>query len=308
MAVLSASLGRGDGTRTVILPTFTFAAGAAAIEWAGYRPLLVDIDAESLQPSLAEAKAAIDADPGRVAGILLCNTFGIGNPEIDDWTDLASDAGIPLLIDSAAGFGSKYSDTRLVGTAGDAEIFSFHATKPFAIGEGGAVFTNDRELAAKLRSFQNFGFEAGHGATTLGLNGKLQEINAAIGIRQLGVISDVVSSRQAVARSYRQRLEPLGVMFPTGIELSSVCFATAVLPTAADRDRALELLAATGIEARVYYSPAIHRQPQFADSLRASDLETAERIGKRVLSLPVHVAMESEIIERISSTVAEAIR
>lgn len=307
VAALHVRLGRGDGTRFVIVPSFTFAAGALAIEWAGYRPLFIDIDLADLQPSFEALPEALSAYPGAVAGMLLCNTFGMGNARIAQWEDAARESGLPLIVDSAAGFGSRYSDSRRVGTAGDCEIFSFHATKPFAIGEGGAVVTTDADFAARLKEFTNFGFHAAQGAVSLGLNGKLQEINAAIGLRQLPVLDESVAARQRVVRQYRDALSESAYRIPEGLYSSSVCFATLVAATPELRDAVLQRLRDNGVEARTYYSPPIHLQPQFVDAQRVGTLSSTENLVSRVLSVPVYSDMTGEEIAIVVDTLnAEA--
>jgi dTDP-4-amino-4,6-dideoxygalactose transaminase len=303
MAIVHTALGQGDNSRYVIVPSFTFAAGASAIEWAGYLPLFIDIDRDTLQPSLAEASAAIHEHKRDIAGILLCNTFGIGNVEIDAWENLASRSGIPLIIDSAAGFGSRYGGERRLGTAGLAEVFSFHATKPFAIGEGGAILTSDEQLAESLQSFQNFGFKDGKGAIALGLNGKLQEINAAIGLRQLTGFDDAIRSRQAVVEAYRAGLQDTGIRLPIGIEHSSVCFASLLYPNEAARDHAMEVLTASGIEIRKYYSPPIHRQPHFEGADRIGDLSRTDIVVDTILSVPVYTNMDDSIVRAVVAAI-----
>lgn len=297
IGLIGEALGRGDGTRSVAVPSFTFAAGAEAIEWAGYRPVFLDIEAGSLQPSLPEARK-LRADLGdELAGVLLCNTFGIGNPAIADWGAWATESGIPLLIDSAAGFGSDYVDGRPVGVAGAAEVFSFHATKPFAIGEGGAVVTRDEDLAQRLRAFQNFGFGPDRAAVGLGLNGKLPELSAAIGLRQLESFDAAVATRRSVVESYRGALEPAGWRFPENIGRSSVCFATVVAPDGETRDAALAALASSRVEARAYYAPVVHRQPRYA--VPALDLPVTDDVASRVVSLPVHQDMAEADVARV---------
>lgn len=302
MALIPAAFGRGDGTRFVIVPSFTFAAGPEAIEWAGYKPLFIDIDPVSLQPDLADAQAAIEAND--VAGILLCNTFGIGNPAVHEWEQLAASTGIPMVADSAAGFGSAYPDGRRVGSATTAEVFSFHATKPFAIGEGGAILTRDSELAASLTSFQNFGFREGRGAFSLGLNGKLQEINAAIGLRQLVGFDETIRGRQRVLAAYRSGFAALPVRFPTAIEQSSVCFASVLFDDKQQRDAALERLRNAGVEARTYYAPAVHTHPYFASARRSGPLRVTDEVIDTVLSLPVYDMSEAEVVTVVGAVTA----
>ena len=170
------------------MPSFTFIAVAQAALWTGYRPWFIDIDPDTWQPSAPSARAVLERSRDRVAGILLTNTFGVGNPQIGTWEDLAAELELPIVLDSAAGFGSMYADGERVGGRGACEIFSFHATKPFAVGEGGALVSRDPRLVEQANHFQNFGFAASRASresTQLGMNGKLQEINAAIGLRQL---------------------------------------------------------------------------------------------------------------------------
>lgn len=299
IAALTCSLGRGDGSAHVIIPSFTFAAGAEAIEWAGYRPLFVDIDGGTLQPSISGASSAILREDVVIAGILLCNTFGIDNGEVAQWESLAKTQGIPLIVDSAAGFGSTDSAGVPLGGSGNCEIFSFHATKPFAIGEGGVAFTRDPELADALKSFQNFGFRGALGAASPGLNGKLQEINAAIGRRQLADFGQTIELRHKVLSRYVAGLDPKHFVFPVGIEHSSVCFASVLLDDRQSRDVTLAALTEQGVEARTYYAPALHRQPQFDSVPRASDLAITEDVGGRIISLPVHTRMTDDDVDRV---------
>ena len=306
MASLEAAYGPGDSTRYILVPSFTFAAGPEAIEWAGYRPLLIDLEEETLQPSTESARRALEQYGDDVAGILLCNTFGIGNPRIREWEELARTAELPLVIDSAAGFGSLYSEERRVGTAGLCEVFSFHATKPFAIGEGGAVVSSDADFVERLRSFSNFGFTGRDGARRRGLNGKLQEFNAAIGLRQLETFDSALDSRRATLETFRSELPADLVRFPLGIELSSVCFSSVVVRSGAERDALLSALIDAGIEARAYYSPAVHRQPYFAQARRVDDLAATEAIGATVLSIPVHQNMADEDVRLVLDVTAAA--
>lgn len=299
MAAIKVLLPAGVNERFVLVPSFTFAAGPAAIEWADYRPLFIDVESETLQPSLASARAALATYGRRISGILLCNTFGIGNPSIGEWELLAQENDLPLIIDSAAGFGSLYASGAKVGQAGLCEIFSFHATKPFAIGEGGAVVCHDAEVAIRLKAFTNFGFTAGQGATSLGLNAKLQEINAAIGLRQLTNFDEALEQRRKTLRRMREAISGDTYRFPDGLEQSSVCFASTLLPDRETRDLVLGRLREHSIEARSYYSPAVHTQPHFADAARADSLvNTSVALGK-VLSIPIHQSMAEASFQAI---------
>ncbi|WP_104082401.1 DegT/DnrJ/EryC1/StrS aminotransferase family protein [Cryobacterium sp. Y11] len=285
--------------RFVIVPSFTFAAGPAAIRWAGLEPLFIDIDPESLQPSLEAARGAITKYGTRIGGILLCNTFGIGNPAIREWETLAKVENLPLIIDSAAGFGSTYADGSMVGSAGTCEVFSFHATKPFAIGEGGAVVCRDESFAQELRAFTNFGFSAGQGASMLGLNGKLQEISASIGLRQLDKFDAALRDRRRTFRKFEAELPSDVFRFPPGMAESSLCFASAVLPNHELREAALARLERDGIEARAYYAPAVHVQPYFSSAPRMDDLTHTLKVTSTILSIPLHQSMRPHAVQSI---------
>src|SRR5205085_7447824 len=110
---------------------------------------------------------------------------GVGNPQVGAWEDFAAEWELPIVLDSAAGFGSTYADGNRVGGRGACEIFSLHATKPFAVGEGGALVSRDPRLVEQAYHFQNFGFDGSRECTQLAMNGQLRELNAAIGLRQL---------------------------------------------------------------------------------------------------------------------------
>ncbi len=125
IAALHTVIGAGTRDRYLLMPSFTFVAVAEAALWAGYRPWFIDIDPETWQPSIPSARAVLRHSRDRVAGILLANAFGVGNPEIGIWEELATQWELPIVLDSAAGFGSAYADGELVGGRGDCEIFSF---------------------------------------------------------------------------------------------------------------------------------------------------------------------------------------
>ncbi|WP_155762913.1 DegT/DnrJ/EryC1/StrS family aminotransferase [Mycobacterium colombiense] len=305
IAALQVTLGPGTRDRYLLMPSFTFVAVAQAAQWTGYRPWFIDIDPETWQPSIASAGAVLESSREHVAGILLPNVFGVGNPDIDAWEKLAAEWQLPIVIDSAAGFGSAYADGRPVGGRGACEIFSFHATKPFAVGEGGALVSRDPELIEMTHRFQNFGFEASRDCTQLGMNGKLQEISAAIGLRQLVGLDRRLASRRKVFDCYRAELAQLGLQFQPNAEASSLCFASVCCTSAGQKAAVLASLSEHAIQARDYYNPPLHRQKYFqSDSeLQSADLPATEDICSRIVSLPVHDDMASDDVARVLAAV-----
>lgn len=299
IASMLAILGKGDTTKYIIMPSFTFVAGADAIVLCGYRPLFVDIENEGLHMNISRARAALLQYGERVAGILFCNAFGVGTNNIEAWETLSKEFNKPLIVDSAAGFGSLYNDTKKVGSAADCEIFSFHATKSFAIGEGGAVITSNSELAKNLLSIQNFGFDKNINTTQLGFNGKLQEINAAIGLRQLKRFSTVLEGRRRIFARYKAQLDPERYLFQKNAENASLCFATVIVKDTHSRDKKITALHEAGIDAKIYYNPSIHKQGYFKETEIFESLSATNIIDESVISLPVYDALSDKDVNLI---------
>lgn len=308
MSAIQALLGKGDGSKYVLMPSFTFIAGAQAVLWCGYKPYFVDIQEDTLQMNINQTKSILKENEGKISGILFCNAFGVGDPNISSWEDFAKQNSLPLIIDSAAGFGSKYQDGNYLGARGDCEVFSFHATKPFAIGEGGAVASRDPELIEKINSIQNFGFDQNRDGHYLGFNGKLQEINAAIGLRQLINFPERIKSRQRSLFYYQDGLKHL---FDPQVnsERSALCFATVVCRDSESRNMFAEALEVGGVEARRYYSPPIHQHDYFTQNRTqwaSAPLPVTESVSSRVLSLPIHDNMKSVVLEHIVGLIKAA--
>lgn len=281
----------------VLAPSFTFASGLEVLISNNFRPVLIDVETTTLQPSLAEAEAYIKLHKEKMAGILLCNTFGVGNKDIEKWETLASKHQLSLIIDSAAGLGSEYIRNERIGARGDCEVFSLHATKPFCVGEGGMISSKDPELIEKMRSIQNFGFGKNRDIESIGLNAKLQELNCAIGLRQLDKYQERLEKRRRTLLLYKEGMVKFGYTFQENDELSTVPFASALAPTQDAADAFREKLDSNLVEAKQYYRP-LHKEAVIANqSILASDFKVTEDVYSRIISLPVHDEMkESDIV------------
>jgi dTDP-4-amino-4,6-dideoxygalactose transaminase len=312
IAAISVVFGRGDGSRYLVMPSFTFVAVAQSAVWAGYLPLFVDIDARTLQPSLPAAEAALESYGVRVAGVVLCNTFGVGNGLIEEWERFADRAGIPIVIDSAAGFGSYYFEGEHLGRRGACETFSFHATKPMAVGEGGAVASRDPEVVRRVEEFQNFGFsKGGRDSNGLGMNGKLAEFPSAIGLRQLESLSARVGQRRVALARMKAALEPLGAWFQPNSERSALCFASMMCPTTESKHAVMSEIASARVEGRDYYNPPVHRQAGGqvdAETVPAGGLPATEQVCERIVSLPLHDGMAESDVDRVIEAVRRGLR
>lgn len=289
MLAVAALMGKAPTERRkVLLPSFTFAAGPEALIWCGLEPVFVDIDSDTLQPNFQDAQDYVAAHYTELAGILFCNIFGVGDPDITKWEELAKQYQLSLIIDSAAGFGSKYVDDYNLGSKGDCEIFSFHATKPFGVGEGGAITSKSAELIARLRTMENFGFNAERQVQDIGMNAKLQEINAAIGLWQMERLAPMLTLRQRILTTYSNKLKPLGFHIQPNMEKSTVCFVSVVAPSAKVADRLFMDLRENGIEVNRYYNPPLHHQAAFKMYETVGSMPHTNDICQRIISLPAH--------------------
>ena len=287
--------------RKVLTQSFTFAAASERLIANNYTPVLLDVN-EDMQPDINQAKQYLKDNARSVAGILICNTFGVGNPEIGDWEELAKKYKLPLIIDSAAGLGSEYSQGERIGRRGDCEIFSFHATKPFGIGEGGAITSKDEELISAMRNLTNFGFNQNREIESIGTNAKLNEISAAIGCRQMLTFPKRLKNRQDTLMKYKKYLKGTGYSFQVNDELSSVPFASIVAVDEISSKEARDKLIQAGVEVRNYYAP-LHKEKMLVKYCDTPyDLTNTESFATKIMSVPVHDNMNAKDVDLIIKT------
>ncbi len=306
MAALRAACGEPTERRLVVTPSYTFTATACAIRWAGFEPLFVDVDPRHWQLDPVQLEQALAARAGEIAGVLACAAFGTAPPpEVRAaWRELAAAHDVALLIDSAPGFGTLDLHGRPLGGLGDTEIFSFHATKPFAIGEGGMVATADPELAARIASLINFGLDETRISAEAGLNAKLSELHAATGLAALDRFDDVLAARRRVAGALRQATSGCRLTLQAGSGLSTWQFFQALAPDAERREAVLDAAREVGVEARTLHAPPLHRHPAFAAAARHGTLAVTDDLAARSLSLPLANDMPAHAVARVAEAVA----
>jgi len=293
--------------RYVLVASFTAVAGPLAVRWSGYEPVLIDVEPGSWQPDPAAAEEFLGRGAGDVAGILLTNTFGTANASIERWEALARRYDVALVVDSAAGFESRYDWDEPLGARGDCEVFSFHATKTVAIGEGGAVAARDHAVIEQIDRLKNFGFDDARRSLGVGLNAKLPELSSAIGLRQLELLGERLASRRERLHWYVKALAPLGCAVQPNVQLSAPPFFSAALPSADHRDALGCALGEAGIGWRTYYNPPVHRQPSFADAPTVGDLPVTDMTSRRIISLPLDERLSDTDIARIVDVVARVV-
>ena len=292
--------------RFVIVASFTAPMGPLAVRWSGYEPVLIDIDRDSWQPDARAARALLAQRDADVAGILLTSTR-TADPAIEQWETLAREHEVGLVIDSAPGFGSAYPSGELLGARGDCEIFSFHATKVVAIGEGGAVAARNHAVIEQIDMLKNFGFDDTRRSVTVGLNAKLPELASAMGLRQLEVLDKRLAKRREVLGWYAERLEAFGCELQPGVHASTPTFVSTLLPPQTSRVALGRALDSAGIGWRAYFDPPVHQQPSFAGVRIFGELSVTEEVAGRIISLPLDDEMSTADVDRIVAVVAQVV-
>lgn len=289
-------------TGEVIVPSMTFIATPHALQWQQITPVFCDIDPETLT-----------LDPARIAELITPRTTGIIGVHLwgracdtDALAQLAHTHNLRVLYDAAHAFASTHHG-RMIGNFGDAEVFSFHATKFFNTFEGGAVVTNSDDLAAKMRLMKNFGFAGYDNVVYVGTNGKMSEVSAAMGLTGLESLEEFISVNQAHYAQYVRELEPLpGVRvlpYDAGerANYQYVVLDIDVAQTGVTRDALLEMLWAENVRARRYFYPGCHRMEPYRSLYPMTHrwLPVTEAVVERVLVLPTGTAVGADDIRTI---------
>ena len=295
LALALRGLGVGPGDE-VIVPALTFAATALAVMQCGAAPRLVDVDAATRCLDPRAAAAAITA---RTVAIVPVHLFG--HPA--DMTALAAVAerhGLALVQDAAQAHGAAWQGQRL-GQLGHAAAYSFYPTKNLgAVGDGGAVLTNDAALAARLRALRNYGSaDRARVSRSIGFNSRLDALQAAV----LGVLLPELDAgnaeRRAIAARYRARLGSNRIGLPPDDD-GAVYHQFAI--TCDDRDGLMRHLARQGIGSAVHYAPGLQHHPAFA-GCAAAPLPVTDALADCLLSLPVQPEVAGDAVARIADAV-----
>lgn len=293
-------------TGEVIIPSFTFIATAHALQWQEITPVFCDIDPRTH-----------NIDPSRVEELITPRTSGIigvhvwGRPcAIEPLTKIAEQRGLKLMFDAAHAFGCSHKG-QMIGNFGQAEVFSFHATKFFNTFEGGAVTTNDDDLAAKMRLMKNFGFGGLDRVIYIGTNGKMSEVSAAMGLTGLESLDDFVAANRRNYDCYREGLAGLPgiclVGHPTDDRFNYQYVIVEVDEQRAgiNRDQLVDALRAENVLARRYFYPGCHQMEPYRSYFPNARLllPETERLVQRVMQLPTGSAVGPEEIDTICNII-----
>ena len=299
----------GLNGKTVITTPFTYVATLSALLWEGCTPVFADIDPESLCLSPHEVARQLETHP-EAAGLLPVHVYG----NACDVTALAdvAEGRLAVLYDAAHAFGSRL-DGKSLFAFGDAATASFHATKLFHTVEGGCVVAHDPTLKAQLELLRAFGHR-GDTHSSLGINAKLSELHAAMGLCLLPGLPDAIARRAALTGLYDAALGlgPDGAPNREGMRRPRLAarldwnhsYYPVIFPDAAARARATSALKARDIHPRRYFFPSLTRLPY----VKSQPCPVAENMAERVLCLPLWADMAPELVAEIADVTLTAMR
>jgi dTDP-4-amino-4,6-dideoxygalactose transaminase len=309
MVLMAKKVGPGDA---VLCPSFTFCATGEAVALAGATPVFVDVDESTFNMDIASLRRGIATAKARglePVAVIPVDLFG-QSADHDAVGAVAAAEGLFVLDDAAQGFGASFKSRKL-GTFGLATATSFFPAKPLGcFGDGGAIFTDDDELAETLRSIRVHGQGSDkYDNIRLGLTGRLDTMQAAILIEKLKIFEDEIAARNQVADRYARGLGNV-VTVP---RLASGCTSvwaqyTIRLPKGTDRDAFAAALKAQGVPTAIYYTRSMHQQTAYrAFPVADGGLPVSERLSNDVISLPMHAYLDEGTQERIIKAVRGAV-
>jgi len=304
------ALGIGPGDE-VIVPSFTFIAAANAIRYEGATPVFADIDPVSLNLDPACVEAAVTA---RTRAILVVHTFGVP-ADMDAILAIAARHHLRVIEDACEALGAEFHGRR-VGGFGDAAVFAFYPNKQITTGEGGMVVTRDPQIAAEIRAMRNhgrFATDARQQHSILGYNYRLSEINCALGCAQMRRIEAILASREKVARSYEELLQPITeiqrpALSMPGCRISWFVYVVRLAEryTRQDRDAVVEMLVRKGVACGRYFAP-VHTQPSYRELPTTSSLPVTEAVSMRTLALPFFNRLDRKRVLRVAGVLGHAV-
>ena len=295
----------------VIIPSFTFIATAHALQWQEITPVFCDVDPTTHNIDAGKVETLITP---RTTGIVGVHVWGRPCP-VDALEEIARRRGLKLMFDAAHAFGCSYKG-RMIGNFGQAEVFSFHATKFFNTFEGGAVVTNDDDLARKIRLMTNFGFSGYDNVIYVGTNGKMTEVCAAMGLTGLESLDDFIAANRRNYAAYQDGLRDIPglrlISFDESERNNYQYMIVEVDETVAgiSRDDLVRVLQAENVLARRYFYPGCHEMEPYRSYFPHAGLllPETERLTQRVMSLPTGTAVGPEEIAEVCAILNLAVR
>jgi dTDP-4-amino-4,6-dideoxygalactose transaminase len=295
-----AAMGVGPGDE-VIVPAFTYFASASSVTQIGAKPVFVDVEPIRMGMDPSSLEAALGP---KTRAIMAVHLFGLA-AQLDLLLALAERHGVPLLEDAAQAIGATDGGVP-IGTRSAGAALSFFPTKNLgALGDAGALITQDGAFAQRVRLLRVHGDAGGYRHVALGTNARLDALQAAFLRTKLRHLGAWIEARRAIAARYRALLEGLPLELPPEPEGALHTYHQYTI-RCAERDRLQKFLTARGVGCRVYYPIPVPSQPCFAGmGHRPGEFPVAERLSREVLSLPIYPGLAEEQVERVAGTVRE---
>lgn len=297
LQIAQMALGIGPGEE-VITPGFTYIATAETVALLGAKPVYVDIDPRTYNLDPQKLEAAITP---RTKAIIPVSLYG-QCADYDAINAIAAKYSIPVIEDAAQSFGATYKGKRSCNLTTIA-CTSFFPSKPLGCyGDGGAIFTNDDELAKVLRQIARHGQDRRYHHVRVGVNSRLDTLQAAILLPKLEIFEKELEQRQRIAKLYNESLKALGInTVPYVEEWNTSAYAQYTI-LVDERDQLQETLKKQGIPTAVHYPIPLNKQPAVADA--NVQLPTGDRVAEKVMSLPMHPYLDDEAVVTICAAVA----
>lgn len=295
----------------ILCPSFTFAATAEVVAWYGATAIFVDVfeDTFNMDPKSLEIGIETAKRRGlKPVGVIPVDLFG-QPADFDKIEPIARANKMWVMSDAAQSFGATYKD-RKVGTMGQISTTSFFPAKPLGCyGDGGAVFTDDDKLIEVLRSLRVHGQGTDkYDNVRIGMNGRLDTMQAAVLIEKLAIFADEIVARDKVANAYAEALKDVAVVPAVKPGYSSVWAQYTIRLPGRDRDKIAAALKAQGIPTAIYYPKPLHVQTAYRDyPVAGNGLPVSERLAKEVLALPMHPYLDEATQGRIVGAVRAAL-
>jgi dTDP-4-amino-4,6-dideoxygalactose transaminase len=308
LGLMSLNVKPGDA---ILCPSFTFAATAEVIAWYGATAIFVDVFEDTFNMDPASLEAGIETAKRRglkPVGVIPVDLFG-QPADFDAIEPIARANKMWIMSDAAQSFGATYKD-RKVGTMGQITTTSFFPAKPLGCyGDGGAVFTDDDTLIEVLRSLRVHGQGTDkYDNVRIGMNGRLDTMQAAVLIEKLAVFADEIVARDRVANAYNAALKDVAIVPVVKPGYTSVWAQYTIRLPGRDRDKVAAALKAQGVPTAIYYPKPLHVQTAYRDyPVAGNGLPVSERLAKEVLALPMHPYLDEPTQARIVGAVRAAL-
>ena len=286
----------------MITSPFSYVATTSSIAWEGCRPVFADVESDTLTLSAESARSVVTTQSSAIVA-----THVYGNPcDVDGLAELARSRGLRVVYDAAHAFGAMFRD-RSLGAYGDVATLSFHATKLFHTVEGGAVVTDDDEVARRVAYLRNFGHDGYERFQGIGINGKNSELHAAMGLCLLPRVSAIIAERRELTWRYDAVLSGRDDLTRPAVRAGTV-YNYAYYPVLLRDDATVRLaqrhLEANGVLSRRYFYPSLSGALPY---VTPGDVPVARNAAERVLCLPLYTGLGAEECDRIAALLAESL-